>query len=291
MLRGRQVVWRPPGLTTRADPLRMEDDTGQGAVVLGPVVLRVMDVARSLAFWEGLLGLAATTQPDGSISLGPAGEAKSLLVLRPRIDAPAAPHGSTGLFHLALLLPDRAALGSAYLKLDAAGGHRFFVGASDHLVSEALYFQDPEGNGLELYRDRPRSEWGWNGDEIAMATEPLDLAGILKAAGRPDPAAPAVGSGTVLGHVHLRVGDLERSAAFYRAKLGMDITVSSYPGALFLSWGGYHHHLGLNVWGGRVRTPPPAGARGLIGWDVHSSSLSPEQVLEDPDGVRVRVNP
>ncbi len=267
----------------------MEDDTGQGAAVLGPVVLRVADVARALAFWEGLLGLAAGTLPDGSISLGPAGEARSLLVLRPDAEAPSAPHGSTGLFHLALLLPDRAALGSAYLKLDAAGGRRFFVGASDHLVSEALYFQDPEGNGLELYRDRPRSEWGWSGDEIAMATDPLDLAGVLAAAGQPDPSAPAVGPGTVLGHIHLRVGDLQRTAAFYRTRLGMDVTVSSYPGALFLSWGGYHHHLGLNVWGGGVRTPPPAGARGLIGWDVRAPSAPEHQALDDPDGVLVRV--
>ena len=100
------------------------------------------------------------------------------------------------------------------------------MGAADHLVSEALYFQDPEGNGLELYRDRPREEWKWNGGEIAMSTEPLDLEGVLHAARDVDPASPAVGVGTVLGHIHLRVGDLQRTADFYRTRLGMDVTVA-----------------------------------------------------------------
>lgn len=260
------------------------------APILGPVVLRVADVPKVLAFWEGILGLQVVTLRDGSFGLGPAGGASPLLVLQPRPDAKPAPPSSSGLYHVALLLPGREALGGAYLKIEAAGGRRFFVGASDHRVSEALYFQDPEGNGLELYRDRPREEWGWNGGQVAMTTDPLDLEGVVRAARDVDPASPAVGVGTVVGHVHLRVGDLQRTAAFYRTRLGMEITQSSYPGAIFLSWGGYHHHLGLNVWGGRVRTPPPIGSLGLIGWDVRLPGAPESELLEDPDGVRVGVS-
>lgn len=283
MLRGRENLGHPV-VTPAPDPtLRSE------APVLGPVVLRVADVPRVLAFWEGILGLQVTTLSDGSFALAPAGATTALLVLQPRPEASPPPATSSGLYHLALLLPSRAALGGALLKIQAAGGKRFFVGASDHLVSEALYFQDPEGNGLELYRDRPREEWGWNGVEIAMATDPLDVEGVLRSAHDVDPAAPAVAPGTVLGHVHLRVGDLQRTAAFYRSRLGMDVTVASYPGAVFLSWGGYHHHLGLNVWGGRVRTRPPVGSLGLVGWDVRLPGATEGDVLEDPDGVQVGV--
>jgi catechol 2,3-dioxygenase len=265
------------------------------APVLGPVALRVADVGLALSFWEGTLGLAGVARPDGSIALAPAGDPGALLVLEATPGAPAPPSGASGLYHLALLLPDRAALGRAYLALERAGGGPFFVGSADHLVSEALYYQDPEGNGLELYADRPRSAWRYVGGELAMATDPLDLRALLAGSGHPDPAAPPLPTGTVLGHVHLRVGDLARTGAFYREHLGMEVTVSTYPGALFLSWGGYHHHLALNTWGARARTRPPAGARGLIGWEVAFPASGAERggegsrLLEDPDGVLVGV--
>ena len=248
----------------------------EAAPILGPVALRVADLARALSFWEGMLGLAPVTRPDGLVSLRAPGDPHSLLVLAADPRAPESPQGTSGLYHLALLLPDRSALGRAYLALEAAGARRFFVGAADHLVSEALYYQDPEGNGLELYADRPRSEWRQSHGEIAMATDPLDLARLVQEARHPDPSAPAVARGTVMGHVHLRVSDLGAAAAFYRERLGMDVTVSRYPGALFLSWGGYHHHLGLNVWGARGRTRP-VGARGLIGWDVRFPASSDDE--------------
>ena len=246
-----------------------------------------------LAFWEGTLGLAATTRSDGSVGLAPAGASDPLLVLEPDPDAPDPPRGASGLYHVALLLPNRSALGRAYGVLQAGGAGRFFVGASDHRVSEALYFQDPEGNGLELYADRPRTSWRWSNDELVMTTDPLDVEGLLREAGAGAASGPALPAGTLVGHVHLRVGDLGRAGAFYRDRLGMEVTVSSYPGALFLSWAGYHHHLGLNVWGAGARVRPPAGARGLIGWQVRfadaGSGGAQEETLEDPDGVRVRV--
>jgi catechol 2,3-dioxygenase len=112
----------------------------------------------------------------------------------------------------------------------------------------------------------------------------------VAAAGEVSPGGPAIPPGTVLGHVHLRVADLQRTADFYRTELGMEVTVKSYPGALVLAWNGYHHHLGLNTWGGRTHTRPPVDARGLLGWDVRLST-GEQRTLEDPDGVRVRVAP
>ena len=266
------------------------------APVLGPLSLRVVDKGRMLAFWQGMLGLDAVVRPDGLVALTPAGSDRPLLLLEvdPRATDPGP--AASGLFHVALLLPDRPSLGRAYLALDAAGARPSVVGAADHAVSEAIYYTDPEGNGLELYRDRPRDEWrrvrrAGGGEEVRMGTDPLDLAGMLRESGEPEPGAPAVAPGTVLGHVHLQVADLAPTADFYRDRLGMDVTVSSYPGARFLSWAGYHHHLGLNVWGPRPRTRPPAGARGLIGWAlcVPGSSGEEERTLEDPDGVTIQI--
>ena len=252
------------------------------------------DRARVLSFWEGMLGLVATNRADGRTALGLAGDDRDLLLLEEAPQAPEPLPNATGLYHVALLLPDRAALGHALLALEAARARPFFVGAADHAVSEALYYADPEGNGLELYADRPRGTWRWVGRELQMRTDPLDLDDLRRSATGGVADAPVV-PGTVVGHIHLRVARLERSGSFYRDRLGLEITVSRYPGALFLSWGGYHHHLALNMWGSRAPVPAPPGARGLIGWEVHSRSLAGagfegegELVLTDPDGVRVR---
>ena len=176
------------------------------------------------------------------------------------------PAGTTGLFHLALLVPSRADLARALNRVTAAG-HRF-TGASDHLVSEALYLDDPEGNGIEIYRDRPRGEWEReDGGDLKMATLPLDLEGVLDSAPRGD-TGDGMAPGTRLGHVHLQVAEIEAAEAFYVAALGFEPTVRRYPGALFVSAGGYHHHIGLNTWAGRGAPPPPAGARGLTWFTI-----------------------
>ncbi len=140
-------------------------------------------------------------------------------------------------------------------------------GGADHGVSEALYLADPDGNGLELYRDRPRSEWRWSDGQVAMVTDPLDAAGLL---GTISPAEgwPGLDPRTVIGHVHLHVSDLARAETFYHGLLGLDVTQRSYPGALFLAAGGYHHHLGVNIWAGRGAPPPPEDAVGLIAFAV-----------------------
>ena len=175
-------------------------------------------------------------------------------------DAPPRPPGTTGLFHLAILVPSRPDLARAIRRVTDSG-HRF-TGASDHLVSEALYLDDPEGNGIEIYRDRPRAEWRYDDGELQMATLPLDVEGVLASA-TDTVVGGAMPDGTRIGHVHLQVADLDEAEAFYVGRLGSTSACAAFPGALFVSAGGYHHHVGLNTWAGRGAPSPPAGARGL----------------------------
>ncbi len=172
-------------------------------------------------------------------------------------------HGRLGLYHFAILLPDRPALGRFVAHLTERGER---AGASDHLVSEALYLRDPDGLGIEVYRDRPRNSWRAVDGQLQMATGPLDLADVVRSAnGERWGGMPA---GTTMGHVHLHVGNLERAAGFYHAGLGFDKMVWTYQGALFLGAGGCHHHLGLNTWAGAdAPRPTPADAR-LLEWRI-----------------------
>jgi catechol 2,3-dioxygenase len=232
---------------------------------IGKVRLRVADLDDLTTFYERVVGLQEVDRGGAVTRLGPAdGEPVIELVGAP--DAPRAPSFSTGLFHLAILVPDRAELARSLQRVADAGWR--LTGASDHLVSEALYLQDPEGNGIEIYRDRPREEWRRNGDELAMATLPLDLQSVL---GEPDAGAPGANgmpSGTTMGHVHLQVADIPAAERFYNGALGLDVMVRSYPGALFLAAGGYHHHLGVNTWQSQGAPAPPEGALGLDRYEL-----------------------
>ena len=163
-------------------------------------------------------------------------------------------------------MPDRAELARSLQRLAGAGWR--LTGASDHLVSEALYLRDPEGNGIEIYRDRPREEWRRDGDELAMATLPLDLESVLGELENGDAPADGMPAGTTMGHVHLQVADIPPAEGFYNGALGLDVMVRSYPGALFLAAGGYHHHLGLNTWQSQGAPPPPEGALGLDHYEL-----------------------
>ena len=224
----------------------------------GPVRLRVADLDSQREFYERAIGLSPIDSGDGVARLGSDGT--PVVELDHRADAPARPPQTTGLFHLAILVPDRAALAAALARAVRAGGR--ISGASDHLVSEALYLNDPEGNGIEIYRDRPRAEWERDGGEIRMSTLPLDVDGLL-AELREDEPESAMPDGTRVGHVHLNVADLDAAERFYSGLLGFDVTVRGYPGALFLSTGGYHHHIGVNTWAGPGAPAPAAGSRGL----------------------------
>jgi catechol 2,3-dioxygenase len=183
------------------------------------------------------------TTTNETATLGSHGDDRPLVTLYARSGVSRARRGAFGLYHFAILLPDRAALGRFLTHVSALGVH---VGSADHLVSEALYLWDPDGLGVEVYADRPRDAWQQRERELAMATDPLDITSVVTA-GRGEPW-DGVPPGTTVGHVHLHVGDLEAAEAFYHRALGFDKTVWSYPGALFLSAGGYHHHLGTNVW-------------------------------------------
>lgn len=230
---------------------------------LGSVRLQVSDLERSLAYYQDVLGLGVLEKTGTQASLAPPGGDGALIELHEYGGAAPVPRaGRLGLYHFAILLPDRAALGRFVAHLAQTGAR---AGASDHLVSEALYLQDPDNLGIEVYADRPRSRWRVVDGQLAMATEPLDLADLAAAGGsEPWQGMP---TGTVIGHVHLHVGDIGRAAAFYHEALGLDKVVWSYPGALFLSAGGYHHHLGVNSW---ARGAVPAGAdeARLLEWEL-----------------------
>jgi catechol 2,3-dioxygenase len=231
---------------------------------LGAIRLRIGDVERVPRFYEEAIGLRPLSREDGVTALG-VDAGKPLVELEADPDAPQRPPHTTGLFHLALLVPSRADLARALRRVVAAGWR--LSGASDHLVSEALYLSDPEGNGIELYRDRPRDEWPVAAGVLRMDTLALDLGSLLSEDDGAD-GDNGMPSGTVLGHVHLQVADLAPAETFWVEGLGFDVTVRGYPGALFVSTGGYHHHVGLNTWAGVGAPRPPAGAQGLVRFEL-----------------------
>ena len=242
---------RPPGN-------RLPDDTQVGAVSL-----QVSDLSRSLEYYTSIIGLRELRSGASSAVLGLQGDDTPLVELHERRGARAVPRtGLLGLYHFAILYPHRESLGRFLGHLAALGVP---AAMSDHLVSEAIYLQDPDNLGIEVYADRPRSSWKAENGQLAMATMPLDARDLLRAGGS-DPfiGAPA---GTTIGHVHLHVGDIPGAERFYHAALGLDKMVWSYPGALFLAAGGYHHHLGTNTW---ARNAPSAGEDDakLLAWEL-----------------------
>jgi len=233
------------------------------ATTLGTVRLQVSDLARSLDYYEGVLGMRVLDRAGGVAGLGAAESGTPLIELRERPGATPVPRrGRLGLYHFAILLPDRPALGRFLRHLSEVGER---AGMSDHFVSEAIYLTDPDGLGIEVYADRPRSAWRQQDGELTMTTDSLDVPDLLGAAG--DERWSGMPAGAVMGHVHLFVGDLDRAAAFYHAGLGLDKVVWSYPGALFLSAGGYHHHLGTNTWAAGAAPAGPDDAR-LLEWEL-----------------------
>ena len=232
-----------------------------GGTRIGRVRLQVADLARSLAFYEQVLGLRVQARTATTATLGAGGTALVELHARPAA-VPVPRRGRLGLYHYAILLPDRAALARFVAHLDALGVR---AGMSDHLVSEAVYLNDPDGLGIEVYRDRPRAEWRHEQRQLVMATEPLDVADLRRSGG--DAPWTGMPDGTVIGHVHLHVGDIDAASAFYHEGLGFDRVVWSYPGALFLSAGGYHHHLGVNTWAAGAAPATDDDAR-LLEWEL-----------------------
>ena len=277
------------------------------ATRLGRVILQVADLDRSIRYYRDVIGLRVLTQSRARAVMGAHDDSHALIELVELAGATPAPAmRRLGLYHVAILLPDRPALGR-FLSHVADTDER--VGMSDHLVSEALYLTDPDGLGLEVYADRPRATWRSSNGQLAMASDPLDVRDLMSASGgEPWTGAPA---GTAIGHVHLHVGDLTAGSSFYHDGIGFDKTVWQYPGALFLSAGGYHHHVGTNIWARNAESARHDEAR-LLEWEIvlpsahdtealasnleaHGISVSRERdggsiTVSDPWGTRVRVS-
>jgi catechol 2,3-dioxygenase len=247
---------------------------------IGRVRLRVADIDGLAAFYERVVGLSSVERDNGVARLGPEG-GEPLVELVSAPDAPRAPSFSTGLFHLAILVPDRTELARSLARVAGAGWR--LTGASDHLVSEALYLRDPEGNGIEIYRDRPRDQWNQDPQrgELQMATLPLDLDSVLGELGSEEDAAGGMPTGTTMGHVHLQVADIPAAEGFYNGAVGLDVMVRSYPQALFLAAGGYHHHLGVNTWQSQGAPAPPEDALGLDRWELVLPSAEERDAAAD----------
>jgi catechol 2,3-dioxygenase len=226
---------------------------------ISSVSLAVSDLQRSSEFYKRVIGLPILERDSERVLLG-TDPARAALALSPIEDPHPAPFGSTGLFHVAWLHPSRAGLAESLRRVIASGWN--FDGASDHGVSEALYLSDPDGLGIELYADRPREQWDRPGDGrgVNMVTLPLDIEDLL--AQHSDEPGPVTEFGTHVGHVHLKVSDVPRAAAFYADVLGFE-EQARIPSAAFLSAGGYHHHIGLNSWRSEGGTPAASDAPGL----------------------------
>jgi catechol 2,3-dioxygenase len=236
---------------------RLPDGTKVGAVRLLVAALQ-----RSIDYYEQVVGARVVRRTADSAVLAAHGDDRPLIWLHARDDVKPVPSRRTyGLYHFALLLPDRHSLGRFAAHLGRMG---IRVGTADHDVSESFYLSDPDGLGIEVYADRPRSEWHIQGRELVMTVDPLDVPGLIAEAGHePWTGLPP---GSTVGHMHLHVGDLDIAEAFYHRAIGFDKVVWSFPGALFLSAGGYHHHLGTNTW---APGPAPADDQArLLEWEL-----------------------
>ena len=260
---------------------------------VGTVELTVTDLDRSVHFYETAIGLQLHGCKGNRAALGGGGEDLLALVEDPAA-RPAGRH--SGLYHFALLHPSRLELARAAARL--AVTRTRISGASDHNISEAIYLDDPDGNGIELAADRGRETWGDISDPTVLGgPAPLDLAGLMSLVENEAPQ-PYISPDTIVGHVHLHVGDIDRALAFYRDVIGFEV-MTLLDSAAFIAAGGYHHHLGLNIWRGRGAPPVPAGVVGLRHWTIvipdDAAAALRERVIvagapyeDTPEGLLVR---
>jgi catechol 2,3-dioxygenase len=249
-------------------------------VRIGAVALQVADLERSLGFYEKVLGFRVIAREDApgrrAARLGAQGDDRVLLELQEKPGARPVPRrGRLGIYHFAVLLPTREDLSRFLRHATALGVH---IGSSDHLVSEALYLVDPDGISVEIYRDRPRGEWTYANGEVVAGILPLDGEGLLAAAG--DQPWRGLPPGTSVGHVHFYVGEIPAAEAFYHAALGFDKVAWSMPGMLFVSAGGYHHHVGLNTWAAGSPVATDDDAR-LLSWELVLPDRSTTEAAAD----------
>jgi catechol 2,3-dioxygenase len=255
---------------------------------MGSVYLKVSNMERSVKFYREVVGFEILKQTEYTVELTADGQTP-LLILEKIPNAIVLPRkNTTGLYHFAILVPTRKDLSLAVRNLIK---HNIHVGQADHLVSEALYIADPENNGIEIYVDRPREEWTYDDQgRVQMAVDPIEWQGLIDEAG--DEEWNGLATGTVMGHVHLHVADLRAAEQFYCGILGFNIMAHMTNSALFISAGGYHHHLGLNVWAGIGAPPPPANAAGLRYYTIMLPNESElESVLTKLRNAEITVEP
>ncbi|MEN1969085.1 VOC family protein [Lentibacillus sp. N15] len=233
----------------------MEKNFFEKTTYVGEVSINVTDLEKSLSFYQHIIGFRILDQTKRKAVLTADGKTALLTLEQPENVVPKEGR-TTGLFHFAILLPSRADL-SSFLRHVAKAGVQ--LGASDHLVSEALYLNDPDGNGIEVYHDRLSNEWDWSDGQVIMSTEPLDASSLLADSDQEYNGLPEE---TVIGHIHLHVANLKNTETFYVNGLGFRV-VTHYPGALFTSTGNYHHHIGMNIWNGEDASAPSENSVGL----------------------------
>ncbi|MBE7185319.1 MAG: VOC family protein [Methylobacterium mesophilicum] len=251
------------------------------------VALRARDADNLARFYERVVGLRELGRNNGAIRLG----AGNTELLRIESDPSAEPDNSraAGLFHTAFLLPERADL-ARWLR-HAAQNRLPISGASDHLVSEAVYLDDPEGNGIEIYRDRRPDEWTWHGSQVEMATVRLDSENLFASLSQDDAGWQGAPDNTIVGHVHLRVGDPRQAESWWQDNLGFDTVARYGDAAAFMSTGGYHHHVGANAWQSRGAGPRDPKRAGLSWFELASREARESKSFPDPWGTEVRLAP
>jgi catechol 2,3-dioxygenase len=270
-------------------------------MTMGPVALRVRDVEFAIKFYTEDLGLRILRQQGNISELAPINSSQILVTLVDDPDAKPPPHNSAGLYHFAILLPNRTELAKAYLALGNSG--LAFDGYADHLVSEALYLADPDGNGIEIYADKPRNEWRVDADGTPqMGTYPLDIDSLLlETKENAIDELNAIDEGAAIGHVHLKVTEIRRSTDFYHYQLGLDL-MNYWDSAAFLSAGGYHHHIGINSWESSLGSTVEEGMVGLEYFTIRvpgtliaelcsrlGITIQNEPIVHDPDGIKIMI--
>lgn len=280
---------------------------------ISSIQLRTSNLARLREFYVDVLGFEPGEEEGDILELFSDIDQDPLVTIEEYPEATPRPEFSTGLYHVAFLMPNRTELARILARL--AEKRYPLQGFADHGVSEAIYLADPDGNGIELYADRPQAEWPMKKGELEMFTHPLDLENLLSEIGDVASEWDGIHPETTVGHIHLQVSDLSKSGPFYHGILGYDIVQKNFPGALFLSTGGYHHHIGLNTWNSNGALAPPIGSAGLVRFSVETADLitlrhlqvqflhkgvqfeeipsennsMPSLLVRDPDGIEIEI--